>query len=204
MQLYLMIIHKLERHLRMALRHVLQLIFGFNKWHIMPLKSKRYAQDIISYCNKWSQHNSYVEIGCGLGDIIRNVHCKQRIGYDIAQNVLNAAGFLSQLYCQKNISFHTFTFPEDEILVGGHDCIVLVNWIHNIQPSVLKENIEKYFTENINDNGFIIIDTVQDEEYQFNHDIKFLTSGLSCSIEKIGDYERQRKVWAIKKIMRHE
>jgi hypothetical protein len=46
---------------------------------------------------------------------------------------------------------------------------------------------------------FIIIDTVQDEEYQFNHDIKFLTSGLSCSIEKIGDYERKRELWAIKK-----
>jgi hypothetical protein len=64
---------------------------------------------------------------------------------------------------------------------------------------VLKENIEKYFMENLNDNGFIIIDTVQDKKYQFNHDIKFLTSGLPCSIEKIGDYENQREVWVIKK-----
>jgi hypothetical protein len=194
-----MIIHKLERRLHTTLRLVLQLIFGFDKWHTAPLQSKRYAQDVISYCNKQTQRTGYVEIGCGLGDIIRNVHYKHRYGYDIDKNVLNAAGFLTHLYCQKNISFHKFTFPNDRITCNGNDCIVLVNWIHIIQPSVLKENIEKYFTENLNDSGFIIIDTVQDKEYQFNHDIKFLTSGLSCSIEKIGDYERNREVWAIKK-----
>jgi SAM-dependent methyltransferase len=175
------------------------MIYNFDKWHTAPLLSKRYARDIISYCNRQIQRNGFVEIGCGLGDIIRNVRYKQRDGYDIEQNVLNAAKFLAWLFCQKNISFHIFAFPKDKIISRKCDCIVLVNWIHNIQPSILKENLEKYFTEHLINNGFIIIDIVQSEEYQFNHDIKFLTSGLPCMTEKIGDYERQREVWAIRK-----
>jgi hypothetical protein len=115
--------------------------------------------------------------------------------------VVKAARFVAWLCFQKNISFGQFTFPDDSITQDNtqkFDCIVLVNWIHLIPPAVLKANIEKYFRENRSDDGMIILDTVPDPEYRFNHDIHFLTSGLSCTIEKIGDYERQREVWAIR------
>jgi hypothetical protein len=194
-----MIRKKIRKRLLLYCRRLLRMMYKFDKWHTAPLLNKKYAQDIISYCNQQLQRNSYVEIGCGLGDIIRNVRYKEKCGYDIEQNVLNAAKFLARLSSQKDILFRVFSFPKDKLTCERCDCIVLVNWIHEIQPEILKENIEKYFYGNLNDNGCIIIDTVQDKEYQFNHDIKFLTSKLPCLIEKIGVYERQREVWAIRK-----
>jgi ubiquinone/menaquinone biosynthesis C-methylase UbiE len=113
------IIRKIRNRLLSYCRHLLRVLYGFDKWHTISLSSKRYAQDIISYCNQQPQRNRCVEIGCGLGDIIRNVHYKHRYGYDIEQNVLNAANFLARLCCQKNISFHKFTFPNDKISFEG-------------------------------------------------------------------------------------
>jgi hypothetical protein len=117
--------------------------------------------------------------------------------------VVKAARFVAWLFLQKNINFSQFTFPDDSIIQNNtqkFDCIVLVNWIHIICPDVLKANIEKYFRENLTDDGIIILDTVQDTEYQFNHNIHFLTSGLLCAIEKVGAYDRQREIWAIKTV----
>jgi hypothetical protein len=47
--------------------------------------------------------------------------------------------------------------------------------------------------------GEIVIDTVQDKAYRYNHEVEFLTGGIDCMIYKIGDYARQREVFAIKK-----
>jgi SAM-dependent methyltransferase len=173
-------------------------MFQFDTWHITPLMCKQYAKEIIKYCNNNPIRNSIVEIGCGLGDILRNVHYKNKKGYDIDQNVLKAARFLSFWKKERNNTFSIFIFPNDK-LEDKYDIIVMVNWIHNIQPNILKENIEKYFLYNLNQDGSIIIDTVQDNEYKVNHDIKFLINDLSCKIIEIGNYERQRTVWAIQK-----
>jgi hypothetical protein len=77
--------------------------------------------------------------------------------------------------------------------------VVLVNWIHHIEPSVLKSSISDYFNNALNKTGVIIIDTVQDPEYKFNHDILYLTDGINAGINKLGDYERQRQIWLIEK-----
>jgi len=177
---------------------MLHRIFGFDAWHVGPLMCKQYAQGIITYCNNNPIRDSIVEIGCGLGDVLRNVLYKSKTGYDIEQNVLKAARFLTFWGRAGNITFSMFSFPHDK-LEGKYDIIILVNWIHHIQPEVLKENIEKYFSCNLNKDGSVIIDTVQDKEYKVNHDIKYLTKDLSCKIIEIGNYERQRTVWAIQK-----
>ncbi|MDR1860694.1 MAG: class I SAM-dependent methyltransferase [Bacteroidales bacterium] len=181
-------------------RRTLRLFFGFDRWHTAPLCKRPYAQGIIAFCNRQPVRNSYIEIGCGLGDITRNVRYRRRHGCDIDRHVLNAARFVAYLQFQRNIIFRQFSFPETPVEYNNEhkfDCIVLVNWIHLIPPDVLKANIEKYFRENLTGNGMIIIDTVQDAEYRYNHDIKYLTSGLPCTIEKVGAYCRQREVWAI-------
>lgn len=176
----------------------LQKYFGFDKWHIVSLRQRKYARDIINYCNQLSNRNFFLEIGCGLGDLVRNVNYTNRVGYDMDQRVLKAAAFLSRISLGTKIRFSVFNFPSSAIS-GKYDVILLVNWIHHIEPAILKSKLQKYFNDSLRDGGRIIIDTVQHPEYQYNHDVIYLTKDISADLSKLGDYERQRQVWIIKK-----
>jgi 2-polyprenyl-3-methyl-5-hydroxy-6-metoxy-1,4-benzoquinol methylase len=174
----------------------LQKLFHFDRWHIVSLRQRKYAQDIIRFCNEKKIRNSFVEIGCGLGDIIRNVHYNDKYGYDVDQKVLNAASFLSKISLRGKAKFATFHFPETP-LAGKHDVIVMVNWIHHIPPEILKRKLEEYCNESVMEGGMIIIDTVQDKEYKFNHSVEFLAGGPGMFYTKLGDYERMRQIWIL-------
>lgn len=190
----------LKIKIRMAtfIRKLLALIFHFDNWHTSVLSSKRYAQELILFLNKIQNNGSYLEIGCGLGDIIRNVNFKQRLGLDRENEVLRAARFLSLLSFQGDIAYKRFEFPTAPI-EGKFDVITLVNWIHNIEPEILKSKITEYYLNNLKNDGCIIIDTVQHERYKYNHKVDFLTKNIKCDIIRIGLYENNREVWAIKK-----
>ena len=179
-------------------RRFLRAKFGFEKWHISSLDQRQYALDVISHANSRSVRRRCVEIGCGLGDIIRNVRYEQRFGFDLDEKVLNAPRFLSRLNKQENLTYGVFRFPEDE-LQGHFDLIIMVNWIHHIETSTLSKKLNDYFNNNLSTGGEIIIDTVQDPAYEFNHDVNILINELNCSLIKIGSYPRQRDIWAIKK-----
>jgi SAM-dependent methyltransferase len=185
--------------LKRFFRFLLCLFFQFDKWHLTTLYEKKYAEDITQYLNSKpnANNNTVIEIGCGLGDIIRNLNYLRKTGFDIDVNVLKAAHFLSQISFKK-ADFKWFKFPESN-LDEKTDVIILVNWIHHVEPSILKSKLEEYFKLNLNAGGCIILDTVQDKEYRFNHNINYLANDLNTTVTKLGDYERQRQVWAINK-----
>src|SRR5690349_10922162 len=127
-------------------RRVLRLAYGFDKWHISSIDQRKYAQDIILHCNKKANRNSFAEIGCGLGDILLNVKFTKKKGLDSDPKVLKAASFLAILRGQK-IQFEVFNFPESPF-TGKYDVVTMVNWIHHINPAVLKNKIEDYLNNN--------------------------------------------------------
>lgn len=178
-------------------KRALRVAYRFDKWHVSSLDQRPYAQDIIEYCNKKAKRNSFLEIGCGLGDILLNVKFDVKKGFDIDPKVLRAAALLAKLKAQK-VRFDTFQFP-DSPLTGQYDVITMVNWIHHIEPSVLKSKLSAYFNHHLTAEGEILIDTVHDPEYEYNHDINSLIIELNCSLYRLGLYQRQREVWAIKK-----
>ena len=182
-----------------AYRHFLRLFFRFDKWHTISLYEKKYAADIVRYLNARPKNyrSELVEIGCGLGDIVRRVHYKHKTGYDTDQTTLKAARFLSALGFTHRIDFELFHFPDSPLPVKA-DIIIMVNWIHHITPGLLKSKIEHYFLNNLLPGGEIIIDTVQDKEYKFNHDIGYLSKNINATITKLGSYDRQREIWVIK------
>jgi SAM-dependent methyltransferase len=168
----------------------------------MCLYERPYARDIIKYCNRISKdHYSLVEIGCGLGEITRNINLKQRIGCDADERVLKAARFLSYVTFKNNILFRKFKFPEDK-LINKFDIIIMVNWIHEIDSNILKNKLSEYFYSNLADGGTIIIDTVQNKNYLYNHKIAYLTSDLDAIIKEIGLYECDRRLYSILKMPR--
>jgi SAM-dependent methyltransferase len=164
------------------------------------LYEKKYAWDIVHHLNRRPAvgRTSVFEIGCGLGDIIRRLRFSRRIGYDMDRPALQAARFLSRFRPNGKIDFDWFEFPQTP-LAGQADSVIMVNWIHHVPPSVLRMKIENYFDQNLLPGGEIIIDTVQDKAYKHNHDIAFLTAGIPATISRIGQYERQREIWSIKK-----
>lgn len=178
---------------------ILQKIYHFDKWHVTYLQEREYALDVIRFANRHSSRMAVCEIGCGLGDIVKNLRYKKRVGLDNSPEVLKAARFLSTLQRSKPIEYRLFNFPGDS-LNGRFDTIIMVNWIHHIHPDVLRAKIAEYFDIHLTTGGVIVIDTVQDKAYEFNHDIAFLTNNLTCQLIRIGEYKRQREVWAIKKI----
>lgn len=181
-------------------RYLLSLYFRFDKWHIVTLYEKKYAADSVKHLNAKpkAERDTLVEIGCGLGDIVRNVNYIHKTGYDREENALKAARLLSAIAFTSKADFRLFSFPETP-LHEKCDAILLINWIHHIEPPVLKTTLENYFRNNLKANGEIIIDTVQDKEYRFNHDIHYLSKDMGATVNKLGDYERQRELWIIKK-----
>jgi SAM-dependent methyltransferase len=181
-----------------AFRRILRLVFGFDHWHTSVLEERPYALDIVKYCNARQTRGSVLEIGCGLADILRKTDYERKMGFDIDTKVLEGARFLSFFDAGPKIKFAQFHFPETE-LKEIVDVLIMVNWIFFFDEETLRRYIEKYFHENVKPGGAIIVDTLRDPHYPNHHNVKTLTSNLPCSISKLGNYIRQREVWAIEK-----
>ena len=198
------IVRKVQERARLKLergaRHGLRWAFGFDRWHVSTLAERLYAQDIIRYLNQRDPEHrgALVEIGCGVGDILRHARYRERLGLDIDLGALSCARFLAAVFRQGPMRFAAFRFPDDQ-LEGQFDVIVLVNWIHHIAPEVLRGQVASYLKERLLTGGEIIIDTVQDPAYKFNHSIDLLTEGLDAEMRHLGGYARQRDVYAVRR-----
>ena len=186
---------RIVRHLD---RHVLQWIYGFDRWHLGHA-GEAYARRIVEFLNgRPEEHRrAVVEIGCGLGDILRGLRFRTRLGLDRDAGVLAAARVLAVLRGQGRIAFEVFEFP-DARLQGRHDAIVLVNWIHQIPPEPLTEALHTYFAGHLAPGGAIVVDTIRDPAYMYNHDIEALAP-LGARVQHVGTFARHREVWALVK-----
>ncbi len=182
-------------------RRLLRLFFRFDAWHVRSLGQKEYARKIIDYLNgrQGIQHQSILEIGCGLGDIISNVNYLKRVGRDRDPRVLSAAAFLARIKRKGEIVFSTFDFP-NHTLNGKYNIIVMVNWIHDIPPEILKEKLNDYIMNNLTDDGELLIDTVKLKGYKYKHEIGFLSEGFQYQIETVCRDVSKREVYTIKRM----
>ena len=132
----------------------LQKKYGFDMWHISPIWHRKYVIEVIRYINKNKPLNSVAEIGCGLGDLLRNVNADNRIGMDIDENVIEAAKKLNRR--NDEIEFCVGSFKE---LQGKKiNYLITLNFMHGSRET---EWIQPYTTV-INNNSIdnIIVDVV--------------------------------------------
>jgi SAM-dependent methyltransferase len=178
-------------------RYLLRWIFGFNLWHVNRIGDRPYALRVIVYLNGLpdEQRGRVVEIGCGLGDILRRLRFRERLGLDADRAVLRAARLLACASRHGRARFAERTFPHP--LDGRYDAIVMVNWPHLVAEEALRPQLAAYVREHLTPAGMLIVDTVQDRAYTFNHRVERIAPDDSA-ITKLGDFERQRELWAIR------
>lgn len=178
----------------------LRLYFRYPKWHDLSLIECEYAQHIVKHLNKKKSRTKVLEVGCGLGNILRNLDFEEKIGVDIDNKVLKAFRLLNY-FSLRNTQITLVNSDVESLPVYEKcDAIILVNWIHEIDQVTLITYIDKLYYRYLNDGGELIFDTVAKKSYKHNHSIEAVINSL-C-IEKysmIGLFRHGRAVYSIRK-----
>lgn len=165
----------------------LQKVYLFDEWHITPINYREYAIDLVKYVDKLIKEKglrTVIEVGCGLGEIISHIDAPDKVGYDIKREVIHAARKISK----KNTNFLVGTF--DSIRNKKIDVFISVNFIHGIEPEVLKEEFRKLTTEN--DVKYIVVDKVISKIYKYNHCMKEILPKEYKEVKRLGFYSAHR------------
>jgi len=177
---------------------LLKRVFNFEPWHVSSFLDRPYAHSVVAFLNSRPHRTSVVEVGCGLGDILRRLDFKDRLGLDRSEEVLRAARILAVISPRRrrHTTFQTFDFLVGD-LSGKFDAIILVNWIHEIEPAALKGAIDKLFTKNLRADGVILIDVLDSPGYRYSHSVEEISRNLPCHIIPLGDFDFSRRVFAL-------
>jgi SAM-dependent methyltransferase len=119
---------------------------------------------LINKITKEKEWTHVVEIGCGIGNILRKVKVKNKTGYDISPSAIRAAIFLAK---KNKIKYLVGSF--NNVKNECFDCLITVNFMHEIPINMLKEFYNNILTDN--EIEYLIVDTVGDSyKYQHNFD----------------------------------
>ena len=163
----------------------LRIWFKYPKWHDLALIECEYAQYIVRHLNKKQTRGQVLEIGCGMGNILRNLDFETRIGVDIDDKVLKAFGFLNYFSsANKNIKLVNLGI-DDLPIYKNCDAIILVNWIHELDKQTLLSYLNKLFHQYLSHGGELIFDTVSKKSYRHNHSIEAVIKSLSIDKDTV-------------------
>lgn len=188
------------RAINRGLRRLVCRYAGIEEWHATPIRDRPYAVAVVKHLNELdSAHERCIaEIGCGLGEILRSVEWSHRDGFDADEGVIRVARVISRFRRDQGMRFEVAALP-GIVLNGRYDAIVMVNWIHHIDKNTLSSSL-RYFSEvNLKKNGIIVIDTVGDPAYRFNHDINELAVVSGMSYTSLGKFDRSREVFVLQR-----
>ena len=109
---------KREKYKRM------QKTYHFDSWHISPYELRKYLQATVDYINS-KDVQTVVDIGCGLGEMLRRIKAENRIGMDVHEETIRAAEKLSK----GDITYRVGSFQELQI-EKPIDYLVTLGFMH--------------------------------------------------------------------------
>lgn len=98
--------------------------YGFEAWHLSPYEWRAYLQKTASYINAHGAE-TVVDIGCGLGSLLKHIEAVSRIGFDIHEEVILAARELGG----KSVVYNVGTFGEVD-METAIDYLITLNFTH--------------------------------------------------------------------------
>jgi hypothetical protein len=152
---------------------VLRLLFGFDRWHASaPYSCRPYKELVVNLANAL-QPSVVMEIGCGLGDIVSRVKAVDRFGIDADLQVIRAARFL---HWRRGYWIHDDGIRIQTVIAHERtiDCLIMVNWIHNLHPERLSELLLPLLPQT----RYLILDAIDadgPDSYRYKHDFGFLS-----------------------------
>lgn len=168
---------------------MIQRKYHFEKWHLIPCELRPYAMNIVRFLNGIDNIEEKVvcEIGCGIGEIIRNVNAGEKFGLDIALSAIGAARFLSLKIGDKTQYYHG-SFDDIFLIrdLEKIDILITVNFVHTIPFNMLRElYLSLLLKIQIK---YIIIDQKKNLGLKYKHDIYSLFQNIGDEIKCIDSY----------------
>ena len=117
--------------------------YGLHPWLKSPYELRLYAQMAAESVNELAGIDCVVEVGCGLGEIIRHINVPKKYGYDIDSHVIEVAKAITPR--ESNIEY--FVGELRDVDVSNADVLLTIGWMHAVSYDDLKtayhECIEK-------------------------------------------------------------
>ncbi|MDR3225064.1 MAG: methyltransferase domain-containing protein [Clostridiales Family XIII bacterium] len=121
--------------------------YGFDPWHVAPLELRRYAVGMSRLLERRIRSGDVVvDVGCGLGDLLRTLSDRASAradyyGFDLSAEAIAAAKHINR---QRNIRFACGSFAEIKNHIDGPiDWLVAVNFFHVTNPEAIKGYIQE-------------------------------------------------------------
>ena len=167
----------------------LQKCFGFQKWHaIAPYRCRPYKKKVCRVISIM-EVKGCIEVGCGLGDIgrvLENTYQIRYHGLDLDETVIPAAQFLAGK--NSNLTFAVGGLEQVKRLpTEKYDCVLLLNWAHDMDAKVLADLLISNIGENIK---YILIDAIRSDidveaGFRYRHSAKsLLDNGLPFRLKR--------------------
>jgi hypothetical protein len=142
-------------------------VYKFHPWHaVAPISARPYRRTVAGIVNELKP-TTVVEVGCGLGGILSHIKAVNRYGYDVDGGVIRAARLLHG----KRITF--IHGDLSTVSLRNVDVLILVNWIHDISPTLLDSLVSPL----LSGTRYLLLDAIDADGpsgYKYKHDFAFL------------------------------
>jgi SAM-dependent methyltransferase len=160
-------------HFERAWLGAIRRVFRFDAWHAnAPYACRPYKKVVVDLANSL-RPDTVVEVGCGLGEILSRINARHRYGLDSDARVIRAARFMHPRGIVW-IAGAAATLQQRMGPVAFIDCLIMVNWIHNLSSEELAATLVPLLPKI----RYLIVDAVDQNapaSYRVKHDFAFLT-----------------------------
>lgn len=160
---------------------ILRKKYQFDSWHESPYEFRKYAQATAEYINEQGAH-TVADIGCGLGEVIRNVSAPKRIGLDECKICIEVAKKLDK---SKKIEYVVGSFNQLNV-AEPIDYVVTLGFMHGSKEDTWKSAYHKCASEN-NIKAFIV-DVLPEGESSYQLDFGLILPENYILKDKLGPF----------------
>lgn len=155
----------------------LQKQYGFYEWNRSPFELREYIQAAADIIDK-GKPDVVVDIGCGLGELLRHINAEQKIGVDLDEKSITVAKLLDK---SGKINFLVGSFGEIRKIKA--DYAVTLNFMGGQKTDYWRPYYREFLT--INDIRRIVVDVLPETNGNYHHDFsQILPKNYKLIIDK--------------------